>query len=232
MNTNSSFSENKKRRGFLEYVASRAALLGLLPLSLKAKAAVPTSNDNFVGDEQWFDKIKGKHRMVFDATQPHGIYPFAWPNVFLMTNTQTGTPEKDCSVVVVLRHTAIAYAFEHKLWAKYKFGELFKANNPATNIPYESNPFWEPKDGEYKMPGVGKLEIGINELQKRGVMFCVCNMAITAYTARIAESKNQDIAQVKAEWLNSLLPDIHVVPSGVWALGRAQEHGCSYCFAG
>jgi intracellular sulfur oxidation DsrE/DsrF family protein len=232
MNRNNTSNKNKQRRGFLEFIVSRASLLGIFPLSFNSKTAIQTPIDNFSEDEQWFDKIKGKHRMVFDATQPHGIYPFAWPNVFLMTNAQTGTPEKDCSVVVVLRHTAIAYAFEHKLWAKYKFGELFKVNNPATNIPYENNPFWEPKDGEYKMSGIGKLEIGINELQKRGVMFCVCDMAITAFTARLADTQKQDPSEIKAEWLKSLLPNIHVVPSGVWALGRAQEHGCAYCFAG
>jgi len=22
------------------------------------------------------------------------------------------------------------------------------------------------------------------------------------------------------------------VPAGIWAINRAQEHGCSYCFAG
>jgi hypothetical protein len=64
--------------------------------------------------------------VVFDATQPHGVFPFAWPRVFLLTNAATGTPEKDNSVVVVLRHDAIPYAFEERLWAKYKFGEVFK----------------------------------------------------------------------------------------------------------
>jgi intracellular sulfur oxidation DsrE/DsrF family protein len=27
-------------------------------------------------------------------------------------------------------------------------------------------------------------------------------------------------------------PGIQVVPSGVWALERAQKHGCAYVFAG
>jgi intracellular sulfur oxidation DsrE/DsrF family protein len=29
-----------------------------------------------------------------------------------------------------------------------------------------------------------------------------------------------------------LLPGVQVVPSGVWAVGRAQEKGCGYCYAG
>ena len=43
---------------------------------------------------------------------------------------------------------------------------------------------------------------------------------------------NADPAAVKKEWVAGVLPGIQVVPSGVWAVGRAQEHGCAYCFAG
>jgi intracellular sulfur oxidation DsrE/DsrF family protein len=41
-----------------------------------------------------------------------------------------------------------------------------------------------------------------------------------------------EAADVKKEWLTGLLPGVMVVPSGVWAVGRAQEHKCSYCFVG
>jgi intracellular sulfur oxidation DsrE/DsrF family protein len=37
---------------------------------------------------------------------------------------------------------------------------------------------------------------------------------------------------VKKDWMSGLLPGIQPVPSGVWALGRAQENGCGYIFAG
>jgi len=37
---------------------------------------------------------------------------------------------------------------------------------------------------------------------------------------------------VKKDWVANLLPGIQVVPSGVWAVGRAQEHKCAYVFAG
>jgi intracellular sulfur oxidation DsrE/DsrF family protein len=43
---------------------------------------------------------------------------------------------------------------------------------------------------------------------------------------------NLNAADIKQEWVKGLLPDVEVVPSGVWAVGRTQEHGCSYCFAG
>ncbi|MCW3105907.1 MAG: twin-arginine translocation signal protein [Segetibacter sp.] len=227
--------DNKKqkspRRKFLGDIAAGAAAIGMLsiPSSIKAASSIP---DQPGTADEWFNTIKGKHRVVFDATRPHDLMPFAWPRVFLLTNMATGTTEKDNSVVVVLRHDAIPYAFEDRIWSKYKFGELFKADDPATKVASVRNPFWKPKTGDFKMPGFGNVAIGINELQDSGVMFAVCDAAMTVYSAAVAEGMKMDAATVKKDWVSGLLPGVQVVPSGVWALGRAQEHGCSYIFAG
>lgn len=221
------------RREFLGTLATGAAALGigsmLSPLDLHA--AIPSGNQNWEDADAWFNKINGKHRIVFDVTKPHEMMPFAWPRVYLMTNGATGTPEKDCSVVVILRHDAIGYAMPDAMWAKYKFGELFKAEDPATKAPSVRNPFWKPAKGAFKIPGFGEVPIGIDELQASGVMFCVCNAALTVFSSAVAQMTNGDANAIKKEWVDNLLPGIQVVPSGVWAVGRAQEHGCAYCFA-
>jgi intracellular sulfur oxidation DsrE/DsrF family protein len=222
---------NSSRRDFLGKLATGAAALGaasMVPFNVEAR----TPDYDYSDADEWFNKIKGKHRIVFDATQPHEIMPFAWPKVFLLTNSATGTPEKDCSVVVVLRHAAVGYALNSDIWAKYKLGEVLKADDPLTKAPATRNPFWQPKEGDFKVPGLGNVAIGINELQGNGVMFCACNMAITVYSAVLADMMKMDAEAVKKEWLAGVLPGIQVVPSGVWAVGRAQEHGCAYCFAG
>ena len=225
--------KNNYRRDFLKQFAAGATVLGagIFATPLKVAAAVTPPPDVSEADK-WFNKVKGKHKVVFDVTQPHEIFPFAWPKVFLLTNAATGTPEKDCGVVVILRHTAIAYTMGNQLWEKYKFGEMFNITDGATKAPAIRNPFWMPKPGDFKVPGIGEVQIGINELQASGVMFCACDMAITVFSASVAEKTNQDAATVKKEWLANLLPGIQPVPSGVWAVGRAQEHGCTYCFAG
>lgn len=226
---------NKKsstpRREFLGNIAAGAAALGLLsiPTSIKAAPSLLQQTDDA---DNWFKQIKGKHRVVFDATRPHEMMPFAWPRVFLMTNQATGTPEKDQSVVVVLRHDAIPYAFEDRIWAKYNFGQVFKTDDPATKAPFVRNPFARPKQGEYSIPGFGVVPIGINELQASGVMFAVCGAAMTVYSAAVADGMKLDAATVRKDWASGMLPGIQEVPSGVWALGRAQEHGCAYIFAG
>jgi intracellular sulfur oxidation DsrE/DsrF family protein len=223
--------QNSPRREFLGKIAAGAAAIGLLSIPSTIKA-IPSVLQQTNDADEWFKKVKGKHRVVFDATHPHEIIPFVWPRVFLLTNKATGTPEKDNSVVVVLRHEAIPYAFEDRIWTKYKFGEVFKTDDPATKAPFVRNPFWKPKPGDYKVPGFGNVAIGINELQASGVMFAVCDAAMTVFSAAVAEGMKMDAAAVKKDWMSGLLPGVQPVPSGVWALGRAQEHGCAYIFAG
>ncbi|HWB25451.1 MAG TPA: hypothetical protein VG738_08215 [Chitinophagaceae bacterium] len=224
----------KERRTFLKQFATGAAILGtgILSVPLTLSAAGYFSSPDVAEAEEWFKQVKGKHRMVFDVTQPHEILPFAWPKVFLLTNEKTGTPAKDCSAVVVLRHEAIPYALEDRLWEKYKLGEVFKITDAKTKAPSLRNPFWKPQPGDYVAPGLGAMHIGINELQDDGVMFCACDVAMTVYSAVLAAGLNQDAAEVKKDIVAGILPGVQPVPSGVWAVGRAQEHGCGYCFAG
>lgn len=226
------------RRKFLGSIATGAAALGIstvaAPLQTFAENNLPPMDDGGVEDAvAWMEKIKGTHKVVFDATQPHGVFPFAWPRVFLLTNGATGVPEKECGVMVVLRHDAIPYAMENRLWEKYNFGEVFHVPDPAaTDAKAKKNPFWQPAAGSFKFPGIGEVQIGINELQQAGVLFCVCNAALTVYSAAVAQGMSKDAAEVKKDWESGILPGIQIVPSGVWALGRAQKKGCAYIFAG
>jgi intracellular sulfur oxidation DsrE/DsrF family protein len=226
-------SETSHRRQFLGTIASGVAAFGLSNIVSPLSGHAENKFFNASNDPgEWLKQIKGKHRIVFDVPHPNEIFPFAWPRIFLATNAATGTPEKDCSIVVVLRHTAIPYAMEDRLWTKYNFGEVFKAEDPKTKKPSTRNPFWKPKKGDFKIPGVGVVPIGINELQSSGVLFCACDMALTVYSGVVAEAMNLDAAEVRKDWVSGILPGIHIVPAGIWAINRAQERGCSYCFAG
>jgi intracellular sulfur oxidation DsrE/DsrF family protein len=226
-------TDTTNRRKFLGALGTGAAAMSIATLApLQHLNASPGEPINDSDPDEWFKQIKGKHRVVFDAVRPHEIMPFVWPRVFLMTNEATGTPSKDNSVVVVLRHSAVGYAFQDSLWEKYKLGELFKADDPATGKPSIRNPFWKPAKGAYKVPGFGEVQIGINELQESGVMFCACNAAMTVYSGILADSMKLKPEDVLNDFKAALLPNIQVVPSGVWALGRAQEHNCAYIFTG
>ena len=219
--------ENNQRRSFL---AKMAGAMGISFFVNQSNLRAADHSDSI--DEDWLNKLTGKHKMVFDVPQPHGIFAFAWPKVFLLTNAATGTPEKESNSMVVLRHNGIPYALEDRLWAKYKFGEFFGIDDHRTGKPALRNPMWQPKEGEFKVPGIGPVPIGINELQSSGVIFCVCDMALSVNAYTIASKMNLDGAEIKKDFLSGILPGVNLAPSGLWALGRAQEKGCGYCFAG
>jgi len=243
----SSINQTPFRRGFLRDIGTGAAALGLAALSSSFKFISPDQKSvvskTLLGKDPadvWFDKVKGTHRAVFDAVEPNDIMPFVWPRVFLLTNAATGSPESDCGVVVVLRHDAIPYAMKDKMWAKYNFAEVFKAGTlgpafqaaDAATATKTRNPFYMTKPGDFAAPGFGPVAIGIPELQASGVMFCVCNAALTVYSNIVAGMMKMKPEDVMNEWKSELIPGVQVVPSGVWALGRAGEHGCHYIYAG
>lgn len=223
--------KSANRRDFLGKVTGAAALIGVASLVNPAKASdsIRPFSGNADDPEEWFKGVKGKHRLVFDCTEPKQIFPFAWPKIYMMTNAATGAPQTDCTAVVVLRHDAIPFALQDSMWAKYKLGEMFKIDDPQTKAAALRNPFWKPKADDFSAPGIGVVQLGIPQLQTEGIMFCACGMAITVYSAVAAGNTKQDPATVKKEWMDNLIAGIPAMPSGVWAVGRAQEHGCGYC---
>jgi len=223
-------SHNKKsdRREFLGCLAAGAATFGLTAFGARvdSDAAARTAQD--VSQlEGWFSTIKGKHKMVFDAVTANEGFSVIWSYTFMTTNNHTGTADDELTAMVVLRSKAIPLALDDRLWAKYKLGKMFKLVDYATNAAADRNLFWNPKEGE--MPESG---MSIKALQARGAMFCVCETALTMTSTQYAKSKGADPDEMKKEWIAGILPGIQLVPSGVWAVNRAQEHGCSYCSAG
>ena len=219
------------RRRFLGKLASGAAAIGattlINPMRLAAQPIRAFSPADDKSLEAWLGKIKGKHKQVFDCMMPDGGMPLAWTRVFLMTNKAVGVTEGDCSAVVVLRHESIPFAMEDRLWAKYKFGEVFKINDGSTKAPATRNMFWKPKPNELPLPGMA-----VNDLLDSGVLIGVCDMALTVYSTIVAGQMKISADECKKDWVSGVLPGIEIVPSGVLAINRAQEHGCTYCWAG
>ncbi len=219
-------NQTTSRRGFL--AATGAATLGLATsLPVDAGAKVDQNYQHGSDLETWFDKVQGKHKIVFDAVSENEGHSIVWAYTFMTTNNKTGTPDQELSALVVLRNKAIALALDDAAWKKYKLGKMFKIIDMAYNATAERNLYWDPKEGEMPEPGMS-----IKALLARGVLFCVCETALTLNSRMYARSKSLDPAEVKKEWIAGLIPGIQLVPSGVWAIDRAQEHGCSYCSAG
>ena len=211
------------RRGFLGRIAAAAAVAGLsgvLPSRLAAENA-PGEGSLDAALDAWFGKIKGKHRMIFDAPEPNSGMVAIWPRVYL--NTMEATYPGPTTAVVILRHAALPLAMGDALWAKYSLGEMFGIKDG--DVPAKRNPY-------ATITGLPIPGLGIAELLKSGVLVGACDVALTIYSSGAAKKMGLDPDAVKKEWIAGLLPGVQVVPSGVLGVARAQELGCAYCFAG
>jgi hypothetical protein len=211
------------RRGFLGRIAAAAAVAGLsgvLPSRLAAENA-PGEGSLDPALEAWFGKIKGKHRMIFDAPEPNSGMAAIWPRVYL--NTMEATYPGPATAVVILRHAALPLAMGDALWAKYSLGEMFGIKDGE--VPAKRNPY-------ATITGLPIPGLGIAELLKSGVLVGACDVALTIYSSGAAKKMGLDPDVVRKEWIAGLLPGVQLVPSGVLGVARAQELGCGYCFAG
>ena len=217
------------RRGFLGSVAASAAALGLgtlVPRGLVAQPAPAGPQDDPELDA-WLNKIHGAHKQVYDMPEFNNGVGFIWSRVFYLTNQETGVPESDVSVVLVLRHNAVAFAMNDAMWAKYKLGEMANVTDPKTKAPAVRNTFYQMAPEDQLLPGMS-----IDGLMASGTLVGACHMAIKVGSRELAKKMNMPAEEIAKDMMANLIPGVQVVPSGVWAVNRVQERGCTYCFAG
>jgi intracellular sulfur oxidation DsrE/DsrF family protein len=218
------------RRGFLSSVAASAAALGLGGLVPRGLLAQPVSAGPRVDDpdlDAWLNKIKGAHKQVYDMPKFNEGVGFIWSRVFYLTNQETGVPESDVGVVLVLRHTAVVFAMKDAMWAKYKLGEMANVTDPKTKAPAVRNTFYQMAAEDQLLPGMS-----IDGLMASGTLVGACHMAIKVSSRELAKKMNMPAEDIAKDMIANLIPGVQVVPSGVWAVNRVQERGCTYCFAG
>ena len=212
------------RRDFMGLAAAMAAVGVGAALPVATATAAGGSSTDFT---RWLNSISGKQRVVLDVREPNDGMAVAWAWVYLFTGPQAyGVKENQLGTVMVLRHNAIPFALEDTMWSKYKLGEYFKINDPATSAPALRNPYYvTPVD-----PDVPNMTLKSHI--ERGVKVAACDMAIHYYSGQISKAQGFAHDDVKAEWMAATLPGITHAPSGVVACQGAVAKGCSYIFAG
>jgi hypothetical protein len=63
---------------------------------------------------------------------------------------------------------------------------------------------------------------------QRGLIGLVCDISVRGWSGRIAERTSQNADGVREEVLANLVPGAILVPSGIYALIRAQNAGAAY----
>jgi intracellular sulfur oxidation DsrE/DsrF family protein/uncharacterized protein (DUF2147 family) len=220
-----------ERRSFLVRLSAGAGVLGAAGVRSAVAAAQAAPDAPWKparhAQDDWYDKIPGQHRFVFDSTTPEGmalVLRFA-NNYFTANQDAYGLKDSDLAVVIVARHKSTSFAYTDAIWAKYgkQLSEQADFTDPKTKEP--------PKINVYAGPGDGSDEGGaMDALIKKGAHFAVCQMASRHIAGRIAQATGGETDAILKEIGANLVPNGRFVPAGIVAVNRAQEKGYSFAF--
>jgi hypothetical protein len=209
------------RLGLGAGVAGAAAVAGA-PAAM-AQAGEETWRPEREAQDHWYDEIPGKHRFVFDTTTPEGIGLglFFAGNYFKANQEGYGLKDSDMAVLIIARHKSTTFGYNDAMWAKYGkwFSEQAGYVDPKTKEPPKVNVY---ASGE-KSP--------IGGLVKMGARFGVCSMSSHGISGRIARATGGKADEIFKEITTNLVGNARMVPAGILAVNRAQEHGYSYVLA-
>ncbi|MBC7673106.1 MAG: hypothetical protein H7247_11850 [Polaromonas sp.] len=218
------------RRAFLGTLATGSAAIAMVGAGLPAtaSAATPDAVESGSGfSEAWLGKLTGKHKQFFDATSTNQFSLTFAMNFLNSYNDVYRIPDANLSAVVGLRHFAIATALTDDIWSRYRVAEFVQAMDPTTKTPYMRNFLSHPHEGDMMFPNAS-----VDKLVARGVQFTCCSVALGVVSGLLSKNAGVTPEVAKAEWTAGLLPGVTLVPSGVLAVNRAQEKGCTYCSGG
>jgi intracellular sulfur oxidation DsrE/DsrF family protein len=216
------------------------AAAGIAACSSGAKSENATASDwKATPDDKdsWLDKAGTKHRMVFDSLSGEGgPEALDYANNFIHVNqADYGIGPEQLGVVVIFRHMATPYAYNQAVWAKYgkAFAEKMKLSGDAARAAATTNPLL--KAPAMLDPAPAGMEWinqnSLPDLASKGVRFAACGLATTAIAGMVA-GKTGDAAAIEAEFKSNLVPGALIVPAGISAVNRAQEHGYSFAYVG
>lgn len=216
--------DHTSRRAFISQLGLASAAVagsGVLPVDSQPLRHTPDP-----WDMSWLEAIKtASYRAVIDVSTLEDGYALHLASMLMdQVHEVHGTPDDKIKIVLVHRRGGTPIVFNDALWDRFPIGEQTKQTDDATKAPLRRNPFYEPRAGASAEHAATKLAT----LQKRGVIAVVCNIAANNWARTLADATKRDVAEVKKEVFANLVPGTIVVPSGVFALMRAQNAGCAY----
>ncbi|HMD35274.1 MAG TPA: hypothetical protein VKH42_09915 [Vicinamibacterales bacterium] len=222
--------DGSTRRSFVTGLGAGMAAFGLNS-EAQAQSPAPFTPVRHAEDD-WWDQIPGKHRMIIDAATPKGageavLYA---NNLYTSNKSAYGLAESDLAIVICMRHFATPFAFTDAVWAKYG-----KAMGPMLE-------FVDPKSKEaptanlYNATGYGlqltNLGTTIDSVLKRGTRIAICDQATRFTASGVARAMNTTVDAVYGDFKTNAFAGGRFVPAGVLAVNRAQERGYTLIHAG
>jgi hypothetical protein len=172
----------------------------------------------------WVGRIRGRHRVVFDAPDLSEGDPILRAVVWGKQYQEVfGTEPSKTSRVLVLRHLGIHFAMNDAYWARFpiasEHGFLDAAGRGLT-----VNPVRAPR-AEVPEPF---RSMTLEAFQESGGIVVACQLALAHYVVPryVAGGLSETAAMAAAA--RDVLPGVIMQPSGIFAVSVAQEADCKY----
>jgi len=168
--------------------------------------------------DAWMDELRGDHRIFIDTDNAAGgTNSLRYASNILNAQVDAyGGSDADMAMIICFRHASTTFGFNDAMWEKYGATLATMSRLPV-------------QEGE--TPSKNPQTAGINGLVDRGVHFAICNSATTMISGVIARAAELTAEEVYADLVANTIPNAHMVPAGVMALTRAQEHGYSLLYS-
>lgn len=187
--------------------------------------------------DSWLDKPGTRHRMVLDTTSANAAHEGVGYLIHFLTTNQTayGVGSEQLGLVLVLRHGSTPFGYNDSIWARYgnQFAKEMKLKGDMAKQASTTNPMLSKPAGDWT-PAKGMewtAEAPLAGLAEKGVRFAVCGLATKGIAGRLAGKKG-DAEAIEAELRSNLVPGALIVPAGIVAVNRAQEHGYTFAYTG
>lgn len=215
-----------ERREFLRQASLLAAgTLAAAPLAAHEPPAPEPGASQGTWDMSWTERVTGKYRMCFDAHEVSEGTCLHQARSFLAGyGAVYGLTDSDVSAVLVIRHAAVPMVMADVLWEDGFLGETTKLKDPETGEPTKRNPFINvPAGARYALTWP---DGGLDTLIARGVTVLACDLALSNFSARIANHRKIPRQDARQLVLDNLVPGIFRMPTGIFATSHAQQLGC------
>lgn len=207
--------------------------IGTIAASVSAPAhGAGTSNWSPAQEPQdhWLDQIGGRHRQVFDTISPEGVArALTFTHSFYIANKDAyGIDSNDLGVLMIFRAGSTPFGFNDKIWLKYSIGlaNRTKLVDPIT----KSAPVINIYNAAEKATSLPTNGLTLDVLAKMGGQFAICSVASKKLAAVLAKDTGESPESVFAEMQANTVANARMVPAGIVALNRAQEHRFSLCY--
>jgi hypothetical protein len=179
-------------------------------------------------DMSWVERITGDYRAAFDAPavdEGSGLWRACmWRDQY---QEVYGVDKSNLSAVLVIRHKGIPLIMDDWYWDYFKVGKDQKLKDPATSKWSTVNPIrTTPSD----MPPQ-YADYNLERFMATGGIVLACHMAFQLVTARFRKEYKLETDEAEARAKEHVIPGIILQPSGIFAVLRAQQAGCSYVLA-